>query len=921
MGIGLSASPTWLSTPGFGRKRRPQAVAVAAYAAAEPLERRVLLAATITGVLATPATVQSEASTETLLVTYTDSDGAGAPMTGFAASNLTITGPSTPTVTAATPTTFAGTTGTVTYTVTAHGGGNWTAADDGNYTVSLAGNNTITDADMNTAAGAMLGHFTVNLDIPTAALTSAPEVTAPAASSTVVITYSDSGGASIDTTTVDPDNITLTGTGNNTTALSVTDAVPDVSAPGPVRIVTYTIEPTDGMDFNAGEDGTYTIGMSGTLSNTDNNPVAANAMFGNVTVAVVDAPTALPFTPPPDVTSEVPSETLTITYVDSGPATINPATVTKNNIAITGTGNNASTLTVTNATTSATTDSATVTATYTVAPADGSLFQAADNGTYTIALTGTLKNTVPTGIAPDASYGTFNVDVPDLSTPGVSASAGNIGVSAITQASVVVTYTSGVGIDTSTIDPSNITIVGDNGESLFVDNATPAAGTVDGQTTVVVTYTALSADGGNITSADNGTYSVNIVGGDEGVADSDGNAVLATPAVTSFTIDIPNTTRPQAFISAPDITTDGQASELVTVVLSDNVNINVASIGVNDLAIVNDITGQSFKATSVSILPTTNSPLVTAVFTIAAPTTAPDNGVFTGHDDGLYILTLSNVIDTSGLTVDPVSSVGDFEIDIVVPSTPPVQIGQVGIINGKVKKFSFRDIPEGTNVTMSVQNGTGTVLEETDGEIDLNLTDNGSGLKVNVQTTANKALTFNNITITGNVRSFQGPDTNIVGTFYCTGSVEQATIHQLVGALPTRFSVGVFAAAGDIGSLTVQREVADATITSGVVLGPDDILGTADDSYNPGSIGTIHVGQSIIDSSVFSGDSPGLDKIFGTSDDVRAGTVASPIDKVIAPYVDGLSLFYASAFGIFKFGKTKFIPNPATDARFKLLPA
>jgi hypothetical protein len=894
---------------------------VAAYAAAEQLERRVLFAATITGMLTMPATVQS-GSTESLIVTYRDTDMAGAPISGLAVSNLTIGGSSAPTVTAVSATTIAGTTGAVTYTVSAPGGGNWTAAEDGNYTVSLAGNSTITDADMNTAGTGMptlLGHFTVNVDVPTAALTSAPEVTAPAASTTVVITYSDAGGADIDLTTVNNDNITITGTGNNSAALMVTGNMANVVTNGPVVIVTYTVAPTNGMDFTASEDGTYTIGESGNVQNTVNQAVTGNATFGTFQIAIVDAPTALPFTPPADVTTEVPSETFTITYVDAGPATIDPTTVRKNNITITGTGNNASTLEVTSATTSATADSATVTATYTVAPADGSLFQAGDNGTYTIGLTDTLKNTVPAGIVPNASYGTFNVEVADLSTPAVSATAANIDISAINEATVIVTYTSAVGIDTSTIDSSNITIVGNNGESLDINNPTPAAGTIDGQTTVVVTYTAQSAEGGSLTSADNGTYTVNIVGGVDGVADSDGNAVLATPDVASFTIDIPNTTRPQAEISAPEISTVGQTSELVTVVLTDNVNINVGSIGVNDLSIVNEVSGETLKATGVSFLPTTNSTLVTAVFTIAAPATAPDNGVFTGHDDGLFILTLSGVNDVSGLTVNPVTSLGDFEIDIAVPATPPVQIGQVGIIDGKVKKFSFRDIPEGTNVTMSVQNGTGTVFEETDGEIDLDLTDNGKGLKVNVQTTTNMALTFNNVTITGNVRSFQGSDTNVVGTFYCTGSVEQATIRQLVGTLPTQFSLGVFAAAGDIGTLTVEREIADATITSGVNLGPDDTLGTADDSFYPGSIGAIHVGQAIIDSGVFAGDSPGPDKIFGTSDDVRAGAVSSPIDKIIAPYVDGLSHFYASAFGIFKFGKTKFVPNPAADGRFKLL--
>src|SRR6185312_11101196 len=124
--------------------------------------------------------------------------------------------------------------------------------------------------------------------------------------------------------------------------------------------------------------------------------------------------------------------------------------------------------------------------------------------------------------------------------------------------------------------------------------------------------------------------------------DASGNGVVTATGTFSVVATLPDTTPPNAEISAPPITTGGATSATITIVYADNVAVNAASIDTGDIT----VTGPSgaLTITSAHASGGNGSPVV-ATYTVAAP-----NGNWSSGDDGSYIVALqaNQIADTAG---------------------------------------------------------------------------------------------------------------------------------------------------------------------------------------------------------------------------------------------------------------------------------
>jgi hypothetical protein len=919
------------------RKRRAIAVDRAVSTVIESLEKRVLFAVSIAGTATTPATVTARAATETVVVDYVDSDiGAQIQNGGFGAGNLTVSVPA-----AAAPVTVAFVsdifssggittpeTVVATYTVAPTGG--FTPADNGTYTVNL--NAGVMDNAMppNTTAPAMdLTTFMVAIP-PTATITPPATITAAGATTAkVVVTYTDTNGKDVLGSTVGNGVLTANGpSGAGSMSLAVTMGTvtpsPLTTTASPTYVVTYTVDaPTGG--FSAADNGTYTIGLSGNV--TDNGtpavPIAATtAMF---TVDVADVPTAVLTQPATITTAGGNSEAIVVTYSD--PITqIEGSTIVVSNVA----GDNnisvvpptATPVTITAVTPSAPANGSPIVATYTASLPAGQTWNSALDGTYTIELNGTalagaVTNINGTPVTADPTFGTFSVDISDTIHPTASVSAPPLLQSIGNTHQIVVDYVDNAGVLTSSVTSvgTGAITVTDNttGETLDVIGESIAAGTATNPKVLPVTYTLEQPDGNEFTAADNGSYTIALVGSPP-ITDTSGNAVLPNANLGTFDIEIGDTGRPTATVTANEVTSNGATGETITFVLTDDQDINVSTINLKSVSVLSS-SGVALTPKSLSLSTAVNAQTITAIYVVSPP-----NGqAFRGVDNGTYNVSLNGVQDVAGLAMLPSSASSTFQVNVQEPQTP-IYEGQFGIFNGKQHKLHFYDVPAGASVTITGRGGQGNVYQEGDGSLNMNITDFGGGLNVNVQTSGNRPITYRDVVVTGSVNNFQSLTGNLDGVFQVSGTLTKATFRQLLGTV---------VASGPILNLRVLRAVTDSQVLSGVLFGTDGIFGANpttgidDDTYAPGFIDNVFVGGAIADSVFAAGADPGPDNIFGFNqvtqddDDVRAGTYTSTIRHVTALGADALTRFEAGHYGTFKIDKVTFFPNPATDSRFK----
>jgi uncharacterized delta-60 repeat protein len=224
---------------------------------------------------------------------------------------------------------------------------------------------------------------------------------------------------------------------------------------------------------------------------------------------------------------------------------------------------------------------------------------------------------------------------------------------------VVAEYSGPAAIDLNTIAGGaggNLTISGPSAASIgavAINSSNPDD--------VFATYTINPANGSIWTVAENGAYTVSLKSGQV----EDANDNFAATASTSFRVGVADSTPPVvSSISAAPVTSAGSGTETITVVYSDDVAVNVASIGTADISVSGPT---ALKVTGVTTTPTSNSNLVTATYTVAKSNGKPwayaDNGTYT------IMVKAGAVTDTSGNPV--AASSGSFTATLPPPDTTP----------------------------------------------------------------------------------------------------------------------------------------------------------------------------------------------------------------------------------------------------------
>jgi uncharacterized protein YkwD len=286
-------------------------------------------------------------------------------------------------------------------------------------------------------------------------------------------------------------------------------------------------------------------------------------------------------------------------------------------------------------------------------------------GTYTVTASGgTLTSAIT---FQNVVIGTDNVKrdfvpsapAPDTTAPTAVAAATDVVASGGTSKTFTVTYSDDVAIDVSTIDSSDVRVTGPNA---FSQTATLISVNSNSDGTPRTGTYSITAPGGTWDLGDNGTYTITMRANQ--VKDSSANAV-ASGALATFAVSIPDVTAPTAALSVSNIAVGGATTKTFTVTYSDDVAINISSLDSADI----QVTGPnafSQMATFVSADVNSNGTPRVATYRIDAPGGSWDVG-----DNGTYTITLeaSQVADTSGNSV-AAGALGAFAVNIGDTTAP-----------------------------------------------------------------------------------------------------------------------------------------------------------------------------------------------------------------------------------------------------------
>jgi uncharacterized delta-60 repeat protein len=476
---------------------------------------------------------------------------------------------------------------------------------------------------------------------PVATVT-APDITDPSMT-TIPVSVTYSADAPIDQSTITTANITVNGPGG---PLQVVNA--SVSQQGGSNnsiTANYTVAAPSG-GWTAANNGLYMVLVQSDQVAVSGGGTAAPAE-GQFRVAVLDSNPPTSQITATDVTT-VGASTYQFSIKFSDDVAVDPAWADVDNVQVLDPHGN--TLAVQSVSVDNSAPGTPRTVTYTVATPGGA-WSADNDGTYTVKL---LANQVfdTAGNAAAANQATFNVNIPipDTTPPTATITAPSIDSPGGTTEAISVTYSDNRDVDVSTINAGNITVVGPNGPVQVTGVQLSATGNGSPITAV---YT-IAAPGGTWDQADNGVYTVTVVGG--GVKDTSGNGVVTATGTFSVVATLPDTTPPSAQITAPAITTGGATSATITIVYTDNVAVNASSIDTSDITVTGP--GGALTVTSAQASGGNGSPVV-ATYTVAAP-----GGTWDSSDNGSYIVSLqaNQVSDTAGNFANGVS--GSFAVNI-----------------------------------------------------------------------------------------------------------------------------------------------------------------------------------------------------------------------------------------------------------------
>ncbi|MDB5299424.1 MAG: conserved repeat domain protein, partial [Phycisphaerales bacterium] len=238
--------------------------------------------------------------------------------------------------------------------------------------------------------------------------------------------------------------------------------------------------------------------------------------------------------------------------------------------------------------------------------------------------------------------------------PTASVSASDVTNPAATQV-VNVLYSSAAGINTSTLDTSDITVTPTaGGAAIGVSNVSFVTNS-DGS--VTASYTLATPGGGDWSASSNGAYTVAVNGGS--VTDSNGLGVGAS--FGSFRVLVADNAPPTSSISALDVTTPGGGTYTFGITYTDNVAVDPSTITLDNVSVSGPGGPLSIDGVTVSSL---GNGAYLATYTATAP-----NGAWNSDANGQYIINLhdSQVYDTAGNSA--AADVGHFNVAINVPDT------------------------------------------------------------------------------------------------------------------------------------------------------------------------------------------------------------------------------------------------------------
>lgn len=561
---------------------------------------------------------------------------------------------------------FNSTSITATYIIDAPGQ-TWDVTDNDLYTINVrrgevrdvAGNESISSFNSFRAKA-------FDSTAPGATVNAAPITTGGAGTYSFTVTYADN--IAFDVGTINTNNVSIaTPNGGRITPTNVTFSA---NADDTQVVATYTIA-APGGDWGAEDNGAYSI----TLHTQSARDTAANEVpeFSTpLSVAIQGADTSNPtaaISAQDVITAGTANHAVTIVYTDD--RGINAGSIGADDITVsTPSGGQ---LTVLSASTSPGGSGATQTTTYTIAPPAGG-WSSAVNGQYTITLnSGAVVDT--NGNAAPAATGTFSVAIappppPDSVPPTASINAGNVtGEGGVIHA-ITIVFTDDIALSVGSFGPEDVTVVGPGGPvAVNGIQVNPPTDT----TPVSVTYQ-VAAPGGTWDEADEGNYSITLNAG--AVTDTSGNANAAV--VAGFVVDTtgPDASGPSAAITVGNVTGPGGSEHQITVVYTDSGKVNVNSIDLSDISVMR-ADGLALAVTGRTFSPQNNGPIITAVYTVAAP-----GGAWDASDDGSYTITLAGgvVSDRKGNVNSGATatfSVNATVVDVTPPSATVVPVGPI----------------------------------------------------------------------------------------------------------------------------------------------------------------------------------------------------------------------------------------------------
>ena len=546
-----------------------------------------------------------------------------------------------------------GTPRSVTYNVMAPGG-SWDPTDNGQYTVSVVPNQVL-DTSGNGVNGAStvfaVSASTPDNIAPTASISAAGITASGGDRHSITVTYSDN--VAINVGTVNEDDITVSGPGGN---LRVVGASPDPNANAAGVTVTYTVL-APGGSWDTKDNGTYTVSLNaGNVKDTAGN--AAGGAPGSFAVNIAGPDTVAPTASinAQSITSGgVLIHQITVTYSDA--SGIDASSIGREDLSVVGPDGPVQVQTAIQTGSSATD----LVVNYQIHGPNGE-WNAGDDGNYSVTLlpgqvrdnAGNTAASVTSGFAVDISGRdeagpTANVTAEDVLTPGGATHTITVG------------YTDNGAVNGRSIDVNDITVTRD-GQPVEVREVsrTPA----NNAPSVIATYT-IVAPGGTWDTADNGQYTVTVVGGQ--VTDKKGNGNLGGTATFTVNATVPDAAAPSATVSTSDVTTPGEAVHTILVTYADDVSIDVGTLGTDDLSITGP-GGAVLTVENAVVTLTSDGKGATVTYQVSSA-----DDIWDANDNGAYTITINpnSVLDTSGKPVVALPT----SFNVAIPPPNPIDPG------------------------------------------------------------------------------------------------------------------------------------------------------------------------------------------------------------------------------------------------------